>query len=312
MTARAVFAGPGAWRALRPGRAGTVELVLSAGAYVRVGDDWLALASPDAPFGPLSVAVTGLRRASLRPGQPVRVEPGRLVVGGEAFDLGLMRERGRASGPAPGESGTAAAAPQATLAAADAALAVVAGPPDELLPGLRALCRGRLAEGVRRLAGRGDGLTPAGDDALCGYAAWCHAAGTTAPTSSLAVGRSSPLGYAYLRCAERGELPDAGAAVLVAVRAGDGPAAVRAAADLAAWGATSGAALLWGIAAGAGCLHCRRRSSDRIRGGTCQQLDHAVQRGRPALPETRVAAELVVADVEGVCKPGAVARLVVG
>jgi Protein of unknown function (DUF2877) len=305
MTARALFAGPGAMRALRRGRAGVVEMVLSRGAYLRFGDDWLALASPDAPVGPLSVAVTGLRRASLRPGQRARAERGWLRVGGEAVDVRWTRERRSAAHP------PSAAAPAAPLAVA-AALAVVAGPPEELLPGLRALRGGRLNEGVWRLAGRGDGLTPAGDDALAGYAAWRHAAGATTPLSSLAAGRSSPLGHAYLRCAERGELPDAGAAVLAAVLVGDGQAAAAAAADLGAWGASSGAAMLWGIAAGAGRVDCRRRSSGRLRGGAGQQLDHAVERGRPAPAEAGVAAELVMADVEGVGEPGAVGGLVIG
>jgi Protein of unknown function (DUF2877) len=305
MTARALFAGPGAMRALRAGRAGVLEMVLSRGAYVRFGDDWLALASPDAPFGPLSVAVTGLRRASLRPGQAVRAEGGWLRVGGQAVDVGRMREQRPAANPVN-------AAPAAVTEAAAAALAVVAGPPEELLPGLRALHRGRLNEGVWRLAGRGDGLTPAGDDALAGYAAWRHAAGATTPLSSLAAGRSSPLGHAYLRCAERGELPDAGAALLAAVRAGDGQAAAAASADLGVWGASSGAAMVWGIAAGSGCIDCRRRSSGRLCGGAGQQLDHAVERGRTALAEPGVATELVMADVEGIGEPGAVGGLVIG
>jgi hypothetical protein len=39
--------------------------------------------------------------------------------------------------------------------------------------------------------------------------------------------------------------------VLAAVRAGDAAAAARRARGLAEWGASSGAALLWGLAAGA-------------------------------------------------------------
>jgi Protein of unknown function (DUF2877) len=132
-----------------------------------------------------------------------------------------------------------------------AALAVTGGPPAGLVPGLRALRRGRTREGVRRLAGLGEGLTPTGDDALAGYAAWRHATGAPATLSPLAVGRSSSLGHAYLRCADRGELPEAGAAVLAAVLAGKPKAAATAAIDLDDWGASSGAALLWGIEAGA-------------------------------------------------------------
>jgi hypothetical protein len=246
-TARALFAGPGALRALRPARTGVVELVLSGGAYVRAGDDWMLLADPDAPFGPLSVGVAGPWRRALRPGQPVRVEPGRLWLGGHAVDLERLRERR----PVPGPSRGAAAAEVAAAAeAVAAALAVTGGPPEGLVPGLTALRRGRTRQGVRRLAGLGEGLTPAGDDALAGYAAWRHATGAPAPVSALAAGRSSPLGHAYLRCAERGELPDVGAAVLAAVFAGEPGAAATAAIALRDWGASSGAALLWGIEAG--------------------------------------------------------------
>jgi hypothetical protein len=68
---------------------------------------------------------------------------------------------------------------------------------------------------------------------------------------ALAADRCAPLGREYLRCGERGELPAPAADVLAAIRAGDRAAAARRARGLAAWGASSGAALLWGIAAGA-------------------------------------------------------------
>ncbi|MBW3609581.1 MAG: DUF2877 domain-containing protein, partial [Actinobacteria bacterium] len=65
------------------------------------------------------------------------------------------------------------------------------------------------------------------------------------------VAPGAPLGRDYLRCAERGELPEPAAAVLTAIRAGATRAASRRASRLAGWGASSGAALLWGLAAGA-------------------------------------------------------------
>ena len=68
---------------------------------------------------------------------------------------------------------------------------------------------------------------------------------------ALAAGRCAPLGRAYLRCAERGELPQPAAEVLAAIRAGDAALAARRARGLREWGASSGAALLWGMAAGA-------------------------------------------------------------
>jgi hypothetical protein len=106
-------------------------------------------------------------------------------------------------------------------------------------------------ERVRLLAGRGEGLTPAGDDALAGYVAWRRDAGRPVAISPLAEGRSSPLGVAYLRCAERGELPDAGAYLLAALDAVSPRRAIAAAIGLREWGSSSGAALIWGISAGA-------------------------------------------------------------
>jgi hypothetical protein len=72
--ARAMFAGPGACRALLDGACGEVELRISGGAYVRLGSsDWLLLT---APFGPLSVAIDGLHRdAHPHLAQPTCVAP---------------------------------------------------------------------------------------------------------------------------------------------------------------------------------------------------------------------------------------------
>ena len=63
--------------------------------------------------------------------------------------------------------------------------------------------------------------------------------------------RCSPIGIAYLRCAERGELPDQAALAMRAIRDGDARLARMRARALSTWGASSGAAILWGIAAAA-------------------------------------------------------------
>jgi hypothetical protein len=242
VSARALFAAPGALRALRRGGRGAVELVLSGGAYLRLADDWLLVTEPGAPFGPLSLAVSGLEPGALHPGQLVRVLSERLVIGAQVVSLERVRERRPAAGGGPGGAPAAGGSASSPLGGV---------PPAGLAPGLRALARGRLVEGVVLLAGRGDGLTPAGDDALAGYAAWRHAAGRPVAVSPFANGRSSPLGLAYLRCAELGELPDGGVALLTALHSGDRAAASAAALTLRSWGATSGAAMAWGLAAGA-------------------------------------------------------------
>jgi hypothetical protein len=213
--ARALFGGPGARRALVDGASGEVELVLGGGAYVRLAPaDWILLSEPGAPFGPLSVAVDGLDRLELRPGAPAEVTHGRLLVGDRALSLERMRGRrcaGAFAGPAFG-------VPCDSLPA----------PPVPLGAGIAALAAGHVTDAVRLLAGLGDGLTPVGDDVLAGYAAARLALGApvTPALSTLASGRSSPLGLAYLRCAERGELPDA---------------------PLRSWGASSGIAIAWGM-----------------------------------------------------------------
>ncbi|MBV9798621.1 MAG: hypothetical protein JO039_11305, partial [Solirubrobacterales bacterium] len=60
---------------------------------MRLGSEWLLVAEPDAPFGPLSVAVPGLERLGLYPGASARVGRGRLVLGGRAVSLERTRER---------------------------------------------------------------------------------------------------------------------------------------------------------------------------------------------------------------------------
>jgi Protein of unknown function (DUF2877) len=209
---RALFAGPGARRALIDGARGEVEIVLkSGGGYVRLGSaGWVLLTRPDAPFGPLSVAVDGLHRLELQPATPAEVVRGRLLVGDRVLSLERMRDR-----PA-GVAGPGSAADCASLPA----------PPACLEAGIAALADGGVADAVRLLAGLGDGLTPAGDDVLAGYAAARFGIGSPVALSDLASERSSPIGLAYLRCAERGELPDA---------------------RLRSWGASSGIALAWGI-----------------------------------------------------------------
>jgi hypothetical protein len=237
---RALIAGPGAARTLREGGTGRLEIVLGVGGYVRLGDaGWVLIATPRSVRGPLSLVVAGLGIPG-RAGWPASAHEGVLAVGPWRISL---------AGAEP--SGASAACGRANPEALDAALAAAAPPPAGLREGLEALRDGDVAAAVVLLAGRGDGLTPAGDDVLAGYAAWRHAAGSPVTLVGPAAGRASPIGLAYLDCAERGELPDPAAAVLAAVRAGDRAAAARRARALRSWGTTSGAALLWGAAAAA-------------------------------------------------------------
>jgi hypothetical protein len=280
--ARTLWAGPGV---VLEGR-GEVEIALHPGGYVRLGDEYVLVAVARAPRGPLSLLVTGLEDAPLRPGERAWVD-GALHVGEHTIPL-LAPSAPAPLGPLrPG-----------WRAALIAALESAPGPPASLSGGLAALRSGDVGAGVAALAGVGEGLTPAGDDVLAGYAAWQYAAGSAAlpapagspapaatparagsppsagapapaatparagsppsagaparvaapPLSALAAGRASPLGLAYLRCAERGLLPEVAARVIAAIRAGDADAARRRARALSRWGSSSGAAILWGVA----------------------------------------------------------------
>ena len=234
--ARALRVGPGAARALRAGGAGRVEVALDGGGYITLGADrWVLLAPPRAPHGPLSLSVAGLGPVVV--GAPASVAEGVLVVGEQRVGLERMRVQGdgrRRHREGGGWSKHAS--------------------PPPLRPGLDALVRGDLAAGVALLAGRGDGLTPAGDDVLAGYAGWMAAAGTPVAVADAAADRTTALSLAYLRCAERGELP-AAAEALIAAR--DAPAAARSARALRRWGASSGRALMLGMDAAA--RRCRAR-----------------------------------------------------
>ncbi|MCW2793950.1 MAG: hypothetical protein JWO76_3048 [Nocardioides sp.] len=107
---------------------------------------------------------------------------------------------------------------------------------------------------VGRLVGLGDGLTPLGDDILCGWLATHRAAGVPTPDVDAAVRalmpRTTLLSATLLDCALHGEVLPEFAAYLSAL--GDRETA---AARLAAVGHTSGAGLLYGARLALAALH---------------------------------------------------------
>jgi hypothetical protein len=250
------------------GGEGRLEIALGAGGYVRLGEvGWVLVTTPRAPVGPLSLVVAGLGGERAQAGWPARTQDGSLLLGPHRIGLTPLPAAAVPAPPSPPANGLAAsargdlwpalAAPESSpnadhgslLRALAAALEASLAPPPALLGGLEALGRGQLQPAVALLAGRGDGLTPAGDDVLAGYAGWRHAAGSPVTLAPIADGRASPIGLGYLRCAERGELPHPAAALRAALIAGDAPAAARRARALRTWGTSSGHALLWGMAA---------------------------------------------------------------
>lgn len=100
---------------------------------------------------------------------------------------------------------------------------------------------------VARLVGRGTGLTPLGDDVLCGWLATQRAAGRATPAVDAAVSarldRTTLLSATLLDCAVRGETLPELAGYLAAVGTAEEPSRAR---RLAAVGHTSGAGLLYG------------------------------------------------------------------
>ncbi len=105
--------------------------------------------------------------------------------------------------------------------------------------------RGRLAQGVRLLRGCGQGLTPSGDDFLCGWMLACRLrrSPATAKTIHGHARANNPVSNAFLEMAAQGRIP------LPIQRLLHSPddAHVRA---VCAFGHTSGADLLCGLAAG--------------------------------------------------------------
>jgi hypothetical protein len=242
--ARALRAGPGAVRALRAGGTGRVELVLGSGGYVALGTrGWLLLGPPRVQHGPLSVHVAGLR--PLVDGAPARVANGWLEVGEQRIALAGMRLTRRRPLAGDGDPRAVPGVP-------------AGGTPPALAPGVAALARADLESAVDLLAGRGEGLTPAGDDVLAGWAGWKAAAGAPVAVADAAAGRTTALSVAYLRCAERGELPEPAEALIGALWAGDAAAARRSARRLAGWGATSGRAIMLGMAVAGGAARTGR------------------------------------------------------
>jgi hypothetical protein len=139
------------------------------------------------------------------------------------------------------------------------------------LPALRMLVRAswrldiiELEEATRRLAGLGPGLTPAGDDALAGFAAVMsllspHLSADTRPRDHLAEiiaavarSRTTLLSAVLLAFAARGEVAEhLGELLLALARPAEEFAAVLCAADhVLAYGATSGGDTLLGILLG--------------------------------------------------------------
>ncbi len=118
------------------------------------------------------------------------------------------------------------------------------------------LGREPLAELLPRLIGRGPGLTPAGDDAVCGYLAARLVVAPSAAAEEVgavrrSVERTTEISAALLdAAATTGRIFDAGMAMLAALLSADGQALAPAVRRLQVLGQTTGRALLTGLVGG--------------------------------------------------------------
>ena len=195
---------------------------------VSVSDDVLAA-------GPLRVRLDGAPRWAPSLPERLRVDP--------AAWLGIAAEVGSGRGDGAG-AGAGRAAWPSVAGCVDAALDPVwEAVSDDVRAGdLSAVCQ--------RLEGRGAGLTPTGDDVLAGILLVSAAEPRQRPAlAELAQSaRTTRLSRAFLRWAAAGHSIQPAHSLLDAAAAGDHAGMRRAARSLASLGATSGRALVAGIA----------------------------------------------------------------
>ncbi len=204
--------------------------------YLDVAGWCVGVVGPGAVQVPCALRVTDMRDTSRffahRPPTAYLVA-GKLHIGGRVLSIGRLVG---AYVPPLGDGAARKAGPVTVQATPPA---TVAGFVAEHLP------HGRVdAAAAERLLGRGDGLTPLGDDVLAGWLAMHRAAGVPTPDVDRVAGRARSrttlLSATLLDCARHGEVLPQYADWVRALGTGDEPAVVEA---LHAVGATSGAGL---------------------------------------------------------------------
>lgn len=231
--------GRGARRVLAAASRGRVVSVYRRAAYLRFPGGLVALVSGGAPAGPVHLRCTLL--PPVREGDEVATDGSRLA----GRDWALRCDGPVWEGELPDPADLCSRhlpepAPADTVAGADL-----------LAPLLRA---GRLEEVAALLGGRGEGLTPAGDDLVAGVLVVARLRwGPAAQERLLAVAgavETTEVAGAFLAWAARGQCIAPVHDLLVALAAGDGTAGDRALRRLRAIGASSGRHLAAGLALG--------------------------------------------------------------
>lgn len=265
---------------LRAGpRSGRVLTVSPHVCNLLVGDEVIALVTPEVGDGPLNVVVAGEADlfAALEAGAAATLTAEEIAVGDLRVELAgaavweprpdwpaLRARRAVIARRLPFLRAALRAAPTGSLLALlDPSLgrlpAAIEGVGWRALAALRAGWDGdvvRLREGVAALAGLGSGLTPAGDDLLCGWmlGAWLAHPQPESLCQTIveeSAGRTTALAAALLRAAARGECSAAWHRLfdVLGARRAVPPDIEQAVAAVLAHGATSGADALAGLLA---------------------------------------------------------------
>jgi len=249
---RLALVGQSAAELLAGRAAGRVLAVFSRAAYLAFPRGLVVLVDRTAEPGPLHAHVD--RLPPIRAGDPVRSDGGGVWLAGAR--IGGTVEVWRAPAmPGPPDLATLAATLRAVLDhVPDLDLASRAGPASEQRLSA-ALRRGGLGAAARELAGRGAGLTPAGDDVLAGLLLIGRAAGGPDREARLvALARRAgthQISRAFLESAARGRSLAAVHDLIGSCAAAEAAGARAARARLARVGHSSGLDLAYGVLVGA-------------------------------------------------------------
>jgi len=275
---RALSIGP----AVPPGpRAIEVHSVFRAAVNLRLEDCGILafLAGPSGRGFPAALTLeseTDFRNWSVEAGAKGRLDATSLVIDARAgrvvVDLATARHLGPPTMPTVTAIGRAFGPTAAELEriqetkGAEVRLGGLRGASASAGPAARAIAQGlRLLErergqsvtaGLRRMVGAGPGLTPSGDDFICGYlaAAACAPGSEDSPSFAdlaravlAAVSATDELSASMLRSAARGLFPSVLVDLARAIGADNVALSVAALRELCAWGHSSGADMATGL-----------------------------------------------------------------
>lgn len=222
--------------------AGKVIGVFSAGFYALFGESLIAVANLAIPRGPVHLTVAG------RVPRPVE---------GSALSLTprqLSTEAGWISLDSAAHWQPAPLAPGQLDAACTTLARIISPVPTDLVriwPSVEeSMLSGRIETAIELLEGRGEGLTPTGDDVLAGLILLDALRGRDHQARVLTI-RTNRVSKTFLHWAARGQSIEPVHDLLQHAAMGSGPHMERATSTITAMGATSGRALLAGIALGA-------------------------------------------------------------